>query len=682
MEQNSKNEPDKLQSYFRLLKYARPYWFRLTIGIVAGMLVGGSLFVSLMLIPQLVGVVDSTDAPGNVNSKEIAGDPVAVELVETLEQPGLTRQERIQAIEGILHPPEKDPQLTKLLNQARSAAEKYHLPLQVSGRNITVTWPVSFTFEAVSPEGIVAWQIFALYGALFVLAWLIKNVATYINHYYTQWVGAKVVADLREEIFKKLINQSMSFFGKMDVGHLISQCTNDTAAIESSISNSVADLTSAPIQIFACLAAVIIACHQYDSYLLMVILLCGMPVVVLPVHILGRRIRKVYKKSFAKIAEVFSRMHEVFTGIRVVKAYHTEDLEEIRFNQVNRKYLIQVVRALRLQLLISPAMEVVAIAATLVFLVFSYSQGITITQLVALLAPAFMAYQPIKALSKVVASLQRSMAAADRYFRVIDTDTSLPEKPNAITLTEFKDKIELDQVEFSYDERAIIDNVSFTIPKGHMIAVVGETGSGKTTLANLIARFYDVTKGAVRIDGVDVRDYSIDSLRKMIGVVNQDALLFNETIANNIAYGRPEATRQEIIEAAKLANAHEFIVDGRHPDGYDTQVGEKGFKLSGGEKQRIAIARAILRNPPILLLDEATSALDTVTEKLVQEALNKVMSNRTVFAIAHRLSTIRNADMIVVLHHGKVAECGNHQELLARNGIYRKLHDTQFAMYN
>ena len=418
----------------------------------------------------------------------------------------------------------------------------------------------------------------------------------------------------------------------------------------------------------------------FNSYSLMVILLIGVPLVVLPIHILGRRIRKVYKKSFARIAEVFSRMHEVFTGIRVVKAYNTEAAEEERFNHVNRLYLRQVIRALRLQLLISPSMEVVAVAATLVFLVFSYSQGISVTQLAALLAPAFMAYQPIKDLSKVVASLQRSMAAADRYFNLIDTDTSLPENPDAVELTSFRDRITLDKAEFSYDERKIIDGVSFEIPKGHMVAVVGETGSGKTTIANLIARFYDVTGGAVRIDGIDVRDYRLSSLRKMIGVVNQDAILFNDTIANNIAYGCPSATREEIIEAAKLANAHEFIVDGRHAQGYDTEVGEKGFKLSGGEKQRVAIARAILRNPPILILDEATSALDTVTEKLVQEALNRVMANRTVFAIAHRLSTIRNANCIIVLKNGRVAEAGTHAELLAKNGIYRRLHDTQFKM--
>ncbi len=675
MGKSSENERIlKKQSYLRLLKLARPYWIQMTIGIVAGLLVGGSLFFALLLIPQLVDVVESPSQNGMEKY-----DSATTELLKVVEQPGLTQEERAKAINEVLHPLDQDPQLTKMLDQARTAAERYHLPLRIEERNIVVYWPISFQFEAVSKEGTVAWQIFAVYGLLFVLAWLLKNVASYINRYYTRWVGAKVVADMREAIFKKLINQSLSFFSNMDVGHLISRCTNDTSAIEMSISYSIADFTCAPIQIFACLAAVFVACHKYHSYTLVVILLIGVPLLVLPIHTLGRRIRKVYGKSFARIADVFSRMHEVFTSIRVVKSYNTEKEEQIRFNKVNNDYLKLIIRALRLQLLIAPSMEVVAIAGTLVFLVFAYSQGITITQLAALLAPAFLAYQPIRNISRVIAAVQRSMAAADRYFHLMDIDTSLKEKPDAIELTEFKDRIEFIDAEFSYEEHKIIDKISFNIPKGSMVAVVGETGSGKSTIANLIARFYDVTSGSVRIDGKDVRDYTLKSLRKIIGVVNQDAILFNDTIANNIAYGCPEATREQIIEAAKLANAHEFIVDGRHKDGYDTEVGEKGFKLSGGEKQRIAIARAILRNPPILLLDEATSALDTVTEKLVQDALNKVMTNRTVFAIAHRLGTIRNADTIIVLHQGRIVEVGTHQELLDRGGVYRMLHDVQLT---
>jgi len=629
------------------------------------------------MIPRLVGVVES----GGVNSTGPSYHAEAEKVVKLIERPEMTPEQKTQAVQNLLHPVDGDPQLTRILDQARGAAKKYHLPYRVEGREIVVTWPVSFRFEAAGIDGRVAWQIFAVYVAIFVLAWAVKNLATFIGNYYTRWVGARVVADMREEVFDKLVSQSLQYYGKIDIGHLISRSTNDTSAIENAVSNSVADLTSAPIQIVACLVAVILACREYNSYSLMIILVIGIPVIFLPIHLIGRRIRRVYKKSFARIAEVFSRMHEVFTGIRVVKAYNTESWESNRFRRENYRYFRQVIRALRLQLLLSPAMEVVAVLSTLVFLVYSYSQGVSLTEIAALLAPAFMAYRPIKDLSKVVNSIQRSMAAADRYFALIDTDTSLPEKPDAVEFREFADKIELDHAEFSYDgERKVIEDIEFEIRKGEMVAVVGETGSGKTTIANLIARFYDVTGGAVRIDGVDVRDYKISSLRRLIGVVNQDAILFNDTIANNIAYGCPNATREQVVEAATLANAHHFIVDGRHSAGYDTEVGDKGFMLSGGVKQRVAIARAILKNPPILILDEATSALDTVTEKLVQEALNRVMKNRTVFAIAHRLSTIRNANRILVLQNGRIVESGTHDELMARSGIYCHLYNTQFEL--
>ena len=283
-------------------------------------------------------------------------------------------------------------------------------------------------------------------------------------------------------------------------------------------------------------------------------------------------------------------------------------------------------------------------------------------------------------LAKISSYLQRSMAAADRYFALIDTDTGIKEKEGAAEIKGFKDEISFNNVSFSYDtEHKILDDISFKIKKGSVVAVVGETGSGKTTIANLIARFYDVDSGCITIDGQDVRTLQTKSLREHIGIVSQEAILFNDTIANNIAYGCPDASREQIIEAAMQANAHQFIIDGRHPDGYETEVGEKGFKLSGGEKQRVAIARAILKNPPILILDEATSALDTVTERLVQEALNRVMSNRTVFAIAHRLSTIQHANLIIVLKHGRIIESGTHGELLVHGGIYKKLHDTQFG---
>ena len=680
MSHNDKNEnldhisDTKNQSIFRLVKYLKPYKNRLIVGVLAGFLVGGSLFSSLLIVPHLMTAIDPA---GPVQNKKVM--KTAAELVAAVDAQA-TPEAKTKAAAEILAPTEKDPKLAEAVDQVKNFLEKLpFIPLEVSKEKIVWTGGFHLEMPLTNSFGKMSWQFFAIYVIAFIFGWTLKNIATYFNRYYTRWVGTRVIADLRNDVFDKLLQQSLKFYGKSDVGNLISRCTNDTAAIESAVANSIADATRCPIEIVACVSVILIASWKYQNFTLLAILFLGLPICVLPVILLGRSIRKTYKSAFRKIADVVTRMHEVFTGMLVIKAYNTEKPEMDRFRETNRQYTRIVINALKKQLFMPPLMEIVAVAATLVFLIYSYSQQVTLTELAALLVPAFMAYKPIKDLAHISTYYHRTMAAVDRYFALLDLTPEVEERPNAVAVADFKHEIVFNDVTFSYEPgKNILDHIDLTIKKGQVVAVVGETGSGKTTIASLIARFYDVNTGSVTIDGIDVRDFRIASLRSLIGIVNQDAILFNDTIRSNIAYGCPDATMEQIVEAAKQANAHQFITDDRHLDGYDTICGEKGSRLSGGEKQRVAIARAIMKNPPILILDEATSALDTVTERLVQEALNRVMTNRTVFAIAHRLSTIKHADKILVLEKGKVVEHGTHDELLAQGGRYKKLHDTQF----
>ena len=400
----------------------------------------------------------------------------------------------------------------------------------------------------------------------------------------------------------------------------------------------------------------------------------------------GKSVLDPFEITLAEVKRAIPRMQRLGTRLIRVMSYAVlpgrapdDQLEAERFRRMNAHYFQSILRALRAELLMSPLMELVITVLACGFVVACFIYKITLEQITVIGVSVFAAYRPMKQLAKIGASLQRGSAAIDRIFALLDTDTALPEAVRPVARTTFDDRLRFEAVTFRFAPEGpdVIRDVSLELPRGTLLALVGETGSGKTTIANLLARFYDPVAGRVTLDGIDLRDLATADLRRLVGVVTQDTILFNDTIASNIAYGSPDATPAQIEAAARMANAHEFIV--AHPDGYQRSVGDKGFVLSGGEKQRVALARAILRNPPILILDEATSALDTVTERLVQEAIAKVMQNRTTLAIAHRLSTVRRADQILVIDAGRIIERGTHDELYAQGGRYRKLCDMQLS---
>jgi subfamily B ATP-binding cassette protein MsbA len=459
----------------------------------------------------------------------------------------------------------------------------------------------------------------------------------------------------------------------MDVGRIMSRCNGDPGTVQTVVTHTVAEMCRAPFEIMASIGFVIYFAIKNDMVEMIVLAFLGYPLAMYPLLWIGKKIRGYARKGLERGAVLGSNMLENLTGIRVVKAYHTEEEEKRKYQEANQQCVKIALKGTRVGLLVTPMMEAATIMLSVIFLVICFWKGKTISDIIPLLAPFVVAYKPLKSIAKIQMSLESGRAALSRIYSFLDMDTSLPIAKNPIMKKTFNEEVVFEHVEFSYNvtDRQVAKDVSFVLKRGKTIAVVGSTGSGKTTLANLLARFYDPTGGRICMDGVELRDIEIGDLRKLIGVVTQETILFNTTIADNIAYGTPGATQDQIEAAAKMANAHPFIL--QHPDGYKRVVGDKGFVLSGGERQRVAIARAILKNPPILILDEATSALDTATEQQVQEAISHLMENRTVFVIAHRLSTIKHADLILVMDQGQIIESGNHDELYAKGGVYHGL---------
>ena len=517
----------------------------------------------------------------------------------------------------------------------------------------------------------------ALTGWAIVGLYLIKGIGSYVSTYLMASVGQRVVMDLRNDLYRHILGQSASFFSQRTTGQLMSRINNDVGQVQQAVSETAGDLARESLALVGYGALLV----YYDAWLA-VFCFISAPIIVYPLVRLGQRVRRTTRRSQEAIEQLSHVSAEAFTGHRIVKAFGSEAKEVEKFGRAGYHLYRINMKVMAALSTLPPLMELIGGVAMAGALWYGSREiaagGLSLGEFTSFIAALFLMYGPAKKLSRVNANLQQAIAASERVFEMLDLHTEVAEKPGAPALAPFGRAIEFRDVTFGYEElhTRTLRGVSFTVPAGQMVAIVGRSGAGKTTLVNLLPRFYDVSAGGILIDGVDIRDVALKSLRSQIGIVTQETVLFDESVADNIAYGATGASRAEIEAAAQAAHAHEFIAT--LPHGYDTVIGERGQRLSGGQRQRLAIARALLKNAPILVLDEATSALDTEAELLVQEALANLMMNRTSFVIAHRLSTIRRADAIVVIERGRVVEIGRHDELLARpSGTYAMLYQMQ-----
>jgi len=505
---------------------------------------------------------------------------------------------------------------------------------------------------------------------------IVKGLFDFMQAYQMKYVGNSIIRDLRERLYRHIQTLSLRYFDNNPTGYIMSRITDDVNQISTSVTTSVTGILKDSFHIIGLLCVAL-----YQDWQLSLIAILSLPVTGTLIVRFGRKVRKFSKKTQHTKGILSALIQEAIFGNKIVKAFGMEAYENQRFQKENRRIFRFAIKTARINAISSPAMETLGgLAAAVIIGIGGYkvitTDSYTAGQFMSFIAALFAMYKPIKGMSRINNALQQGMASVERIRDVMETKPEITDRPGAIDLPTIQDRIEFRDLHFRYGDEWVLKGVDLHIRTGEVVAFAGMSGGGKTTLVHLLPRFYEVNRGGVFIDGSDIRDVTIQSLRRQIAMVTQQTILFNDTVRNNIAYGDVAKSEEQIIEAARMANAHEFIES--FTEGYDTMIGDQGVRLSGGQRQRLSIARALLKDAPILILDEATSSLDTESEVLVQEALERLMKNRTTLVIAHRLSTIRNADRIVVIVDGGIVEEGTHDELLAREGEYAKLHRMQF----
>jgi ATP-binding cassette, subfamily B, bacterial MsbA len=508
------------------------------------------------------------------------------------------------------------------------------------------------------------------------LVYLVKGLCDFGQYYLMAFIGQSIVRDIREQMFVKLAAMPVSFFVRHSTGELLSRMNNDVSMVEGALTRAVTGIARDLVTVVGLVFVVF-----YRDLKLALIAMVVFPLAIYPLLLFGKKLKRYSRRMLVSLEEITERLNETITGIRIVKAFAMEDYEKSRFQDVNQRLFNAFMKRFKVRALSNPVMETLGgfgVSAIVFYGGYQVINGSsTPGTFFSFMAALLMLYEPVKRINEVNITIQEGVSAAERIFSLMDMESDVKDRPDAKILDQVEQGIVFERVCFSYEGTPVLKEVTLRVNVGEAIAIVGESGVGKSTLLDLLPRFYDVTEGGISIDGVDVRDMTQKSLREKIGIVTQQTILFDDTVRSNIAYGRPDMPLEKVMDAAKAAHAHDFV--SALPEGYDTLIGENGIKLSGGERQRLAIARALLKNPPILVLDEATSNLDTDSEKAVQDALEELMKGRTTLVVAHRLSTIRNVDRIYVLVDGRVVEQGSHDELLALNGQFARLYHMQFA---